>query len=457
MLTKLRWNTAPQALWALTIGCIAVDVMTVIRDDQPLAGGSLATFSWFLCLSLPLAFVHARVPNGYISLSGITSAGAAITLNPRASLLVSLVPGVLSTVVLSRAGALSRVTSVTSIGAWTVSASWTALVLRHTHVPESVAQAGGLAVFTLANWLLTASVGATLVQRNPLAVLRENLNPRWIGAFVYLDISAALICNVLDGSLRGYVLALLVLLLSLALADAVAGRQLNRALLMQLSDVDRYLSYSRVVEGTIHNVRNFLTAALANIEEARDTRYPDHRDRHLTVARAATRDAAESLKALGAGSSPRVTWSEHPVDITELANSVCALLREQAAATRSRLLLRHAARPAVYCDPGLIRQVITNLVINSIEASPVGGTVTIDVGWRLQDAFISVSDDGPGVPAHHRQRLFEPHFTTKADGSGIGLFVSYGIAREHHGRLLYEGGSQGAVFTLILMQDGRLG
>lgn len=456
MQDRSRWGLAQRSLWLLTIACVAVDVSTGLGDNHSWAGGSFPVLLWFLVLSIPLAFVHARVPNGYISLSGITSAGAAITLNPRASLLVSLVPGVLSTVAVSRAGTLSRVASVAGIGTWTVAASWSALWLRQAGAPEAVAQACGITAFILANWLLTASIGATLVQRSPASVLRRNLNPRWVGAFLYIGTSAVLISNVLDGSVRGYVLAFLVLLLSLALADAVAGRQLNRALLTQLSDAERYLSYSRVVEGTIHNVRNFLTASLANIDEARETSDPLRRDRQLMVARTATRDAADSLVALESGSSPRVSWSEQPVDLLEIASDVAALLDERAAANRTRITVRHAASPHVYCDPGLIRQVVTNLVSNSIEAVSVGGAVTIEVGWRFHDAIISVSDDGPGVPDHYRQRLFEPHFTTKPGGSGIGLFVSYGIAREHHGHLLYEGGSQGAVFTLVLKLDGRL-
>ena len=64
--------------------------------------------------------------------------------------------------------------------------------------------------------------------------------------------------------------------------------------------------------------------------------------------------------------------------------------------------------------------------------------------------FLTIRDDGPGVPIELQERLFEPHFTTKATGTGMGLFMSYGVVREHRGELRYEGNRPGAVFTVVL-------
>jgi len=64
--------------------------------------------------------------------------------------------------------------------------------------------------------------------------------------------------------------------------------------------------------------------------------------------------------------------------------------------------------------------------------------------------YFSISDNGPGIPEDNRHRLFEPHFTTKEGGTGLGLFMSFGIVREHQGDLLYEGNRRGAVFTVTL-------
>ena len=83
--------------------------------------------------------------------------------------------------------------------------------------------------------------------------------------------------------------------------------------------------------------------------------------------------------------------------------------------------------------------------------APARGRVVLTIGKRSNGwPFFSVSDNGPGVSEDNRRHLFEPHFTTKETGTGLGLFVSYGIIREHQGRLLFEAANPGAVFTIIL-------
>jgi len=105
----------------------------------------------------------------------------------------------------------------------------------------------------------------------------------------------------------------------------------------------------------------------------------------------------------------------------------------------------------VKADPLLIREVMTNLVNNAIEAAPQGGRVEIRTGHRNNGwPFVSVGDNGPGVSDDNRHHLFEPHFTTKEGGTGLGLFMSYGVVREHQGQLNYEGSRRGAVFTVTL-------
>ena len=68
-------------------------------------------------------------------------------------------------------------------------------------------------------------------------------------------------------------------------------------------------------------------------------------------------------------------------------------------------------------------------------------------GW----ASLSVADSGPGISDQQRDHLFEPHYTTKPAGTGMGLFTAFGVVREHGGQLIYEGGSKpGATFTVLI-------
>ena len=105
----------------------------------------------------------------------------------------------------------------------------------------------------------------------------------------------------------------------------------------------------------------------------------------------------------------------------------------------------------VRADPLLLREVITNLVNNAIDAVGPHGHVELRTGRRGNGSpYFSVVDDGPGVPDESRHHLFEPHFTTKEGGTGLGLFMSFGIVREHQGELQYTGSSRGAAFTVVL-------
>ncbi|MBC8328650.1 MAG: hypothetical protein H8E31_07880 [Planctomycetes bacterium] len=115
--------------------------------------------------------------------------------------------------------------------------------------------------------------------------------------------------------------------------------------------------------------------------------------------------------------------------------------------------------PAASGDPGEIDQILLNLVLNAIDASPVDGTVVVQAGAH-RDAEgqrwlrLIVEDDGPGVPAASRERIFEPFFTTKpvGKGTGLGLSISRRIVQENGGRIRVVGGAVGARFEIDLPQ-----
>ena len=86
-----------------------------------------------------------------------------------------------------------------------------------------------------------------------------------------------------------------------------------------------------------------------------------------------------------------------------------------------------------------MKQAFVNLLRNAIEASPIGGTVVIDVGQRDGGATIAVIDQGPGIAAADREAVFAPFFTTKERGTGLGLAIARQFTEAHGGRLWIEG------------------
>jgi two-component system NtrC family sensor kinase len=287
-------------------------------------------------------------------------------------------------------------------------------------------------------------------------VVRQNLTPSFYLAFAYFGLASLLISYVLDGSLVGYFLATIVCVLALALTDTIAGRRVRRVLESELSDADRHLFHSRAVEGVVHNLRNHVATAQAYLKEI-DARKLDDVDRDsLETATGATDDAVAVLHSLAQGATPKVSYSPNPVDLNELATRAVGMARSRARGKEVQLAVRESATDVkVRADPLLMREVMTNLLNNAIDAVPAGGKVEISTGRRGNGwPYVSVGDNGPGVPDERRHHLFEPHFTTKEGGTGLGLFMSYGIVREHQGDLAYSGSRRGAVFTVTLPPFG---
>lgn len=111
--------------------------------------------------------------------------------------------------------------------------------------------------------------------------------------------------------------------------------------------------------------------------------------------------------------------------------------------------------PDVLAVGSQIQQVLINLLINSIEAMPDGGRVWIEVRKTPEGVNLLVEDDGPGIAETDRDLIFEPFVSTKEQGTGLGLSVSYGIMQAHGGTLeLVRGRGSGACFRIFLPYGG---
>jgi PAS domain S-box-containing protein len=94
--------------------------------------------------------------------------------------------------------------------------------------------------------------------------------------------------------------------------------------------------------------------------------------------------------------------------------------------------------PATPIDPTQIQQVLVNLVKNAMQAMSTGGTLTLQTGEGMDGVWVSVTDTGGGIPQEQINRIFEPFYTTKEKGSGLGLMIVQRIIRAHDGRIDLE-------------------
>ena len=114
--------------------------------------------------------------------------------------------------------------------------------------------------------------------------------------------------------------------------------------------------------------------------------------------------------------------------------------------------------PAAPVDPGQIQQVLVNLIKNAMQAMTRGGTLTLQTGEGADGVWVSVADTGGGIPQEQLNRIFEPFYTTKKKGTGLGLMIVQRIVRAHGGRIELESDiKRGTTFRIWLpLHERRL-
>jgi two-component system sensor histidine kinase HydH len=141
-----------------------------------------------------------------------------------------------------------------------------------------------------------------------------------------------------------------------------------------------------------------------------------------------------------------------PVDITKIVTHVCELLRPEASARKVEIVVElEPGLPLVTLDSVRLTQALLNIIINGIQAISDHGRVKVSASRSGDILSLQVQDTGPGIPAEELGDIFDPYFTTKAEGSGLGLWIAQQIAVAHGGDLRAKNDpAGGAVFTLTL-------
>jgi PAS domain S-box-containing protein len=107
--------------------------------------------------------------------------------------------------------------------------------------------------------------------------------------------------------------------------------------------------------------------------------------------------------------------------------------------------------PSIAFDERYLKQALLNLVKNAAAAMPKGGKLTVRTERKDNEVYISVRDTGVGIPEENLSKIFEPYFTTKPTGSGLGLTLVFKIIREHQGEILVKSKEgEGTCFTISL-------
>jgi PAS domain S-box-containing protein len=194
--------------------------------------------------------------------------------------------------------------------------------------------------------------------------------------------------------------------------------------------------------GTAHEINNPIGIITSRIElmllEAESLGLPSRVREDLQVLHRNAQRVARITQRLLAFARPSL-GQPAPVDLNRVVQDALGLAETQ---LRSRgITVRAVLDPAlapILGDANALQQVVLNLVANAREAMPGGGMLEISSGSdpaRPDRVRLAVRDTGTGIAPEHLPRIFDPFFTTKDHGTGLGLSVSYGIVRDHHGSL----------------------
>lgn len=140
-------------------------------------------------------------------------------------------------------------------------------------------------------------------------------------------------------------------------------------------------------------------------------------------------------------------------DACEVAREVISVLRSDAQSKGVALELNPATALNAAISAEALNDILTNLVVNALDAAPRGGHVQVGVSRKDGEGLLVVEDDGPGVPAELREKILQPFFTTKTQGTGLGLAIAARRASDAGGKLEFESplnNSQGTRFLVRL-------
>jgi CheY-like chemotaxis protein len=223
----------------------------------------------------------------------------------------------------------------------------------------------------------------------------------------------------------------------------------------QLVKTERLRALGEMAAGVAHDFNNLLSVILGRAElMLRRVREPAM-VRDLEAVRRAAQDGADTVRRIQEFTRTRRTRSFERVDLGEVAREVVELTRPrweveaQSRGVRYEFTVEGVA-PPVAGRPEELREVLTNLITNAVDAMPDGGHCIVRLGAEAQWATVAVRDTGVGMVEDMRRRVFEPFFTSKGPrGTGLGLAVSWGIVTRHGGTIEVES-TPGAGSTFVV-------
>lgn len=218
----------------------------------------------------------------------------------------------------------------------------------------------------------------------------------------------------------------------------------------QLARAEREGAWRTMARQIAHEINNPLTPMKLNVQKLQLKRgsedfdtYFDKTTKMLVAEIDNLAHIAQSFSAFA--KQPEVVTTE--VDIAEKLSNVITLQR----ANDEQIPVRYVGADSgvmVRADNEQVAQVFVNIIRNALQASPTDIIVVLNAAYSDKEVQISISDDGTGIPEDIHARIFQPNFTTKSNGNGLGLAISKHIVEGSGGRIEFETSPKGTTFYI---------
>jgi len=236
----------------------------------------------------------------------------------------------------------------------------------------------------------------------------------------------------------------------------VAKQELEQLHFQQLERADRLASIGEMAAGIAHEIKNPLAGISAAITIINDD-IPSDDPRNAILQEVLQQvkrldKAVNDLLFFGKPSQPEFAY----ININEVLDATCKFASQHRSVMNIEKKMELATDlPTVFADPKQMQQIFLNLFLNAFQAMPGGGTLSVKTSAIFRDGAqivaIRIADTGSGIPPQILEKIFTPFFTTKAQGTGLGLPICYKLVQLHHGDILVESNDNtGTVFIVEL-------
>ena len=224
----------------------------------------------------------------------------------------------------------------------------------------------------------------------------------------------------------------------------------------QLARSEKLSALGQLAMGMAHDFTNLLQAILGHTQLIAHEPSPERLQRGLSTIEQAVRDGVETVGRIRRFARRDVDRRLERVDLRDVVRQAIEIVRprwSQSDLKGTPIVVRQqlGSVPGIQARGAELREALINLVLNSVDAMPRGGSITLETRHEGDWVLLSITDTGTGIPPDVRRRIFEPFFTTKESGTGLGLSIVSGIISSYGGTIDVDSEfGRGTTFTIRL-------